>query len=90
MDYQQSEVQAPKRREYSLLSMLLSALFVVTLAVAVFVDSDGVLEYFQLVSGSPLPTLEMGAFISAACAVPFLMMGMSISADMHRLHARHG
>ena len=89
MDHRQSEVQTTKRHEYSLLSVLLSTLFVITLAVAVFVDSDGVLEYFQLVSGSPLSTLEMGAIISAVSAVPFLMMGMSISADMHRKHARH-
>jgi hypothetical protein len=83
MDYQPSEVQTMKRREYSLRSVLLIALFVITFMVAVFIDLDGALEYLKLVAGSPRDTMEMGAIITAASAIPFLMMGMSISADMH-------
>jgi hypothetical protein len=89
MDYQPSEIQTMKRREYSLRSVLLIALFVITFMVAVFIDLDGVLEYLKLVAGSPRDTVEMGAIITAASAVPFLMMGMSMSADMHRKQAGH-
>src|SRR5665213_1300343 len=83
MDYQPSEIQTMKRREYSLRSVLLIALFVITFMVAVFIDLDGALEYLKLVAMSPRDTVEMGAVITAASAVPFLMMGMSISADIH-------
>ena len=64
--------------------MLFGALFIVTLVIAAFVDLDGVLEYYKLIRGSAPTTLETGAVISMASAVPFLAMGMSISADMHR------
>ena len=82
MDYQQkTEVFTTKRREFGRLSGLLSALFIIAFVVAIFVDLDGVLQYFKLVRGSPLRTLEMGAIITSASAVAFLAMGMSISAD---------
>jgi hypothetical protein len=82
MDYRQkTEVFTTKRREFNRLSMLLGALFLITFVVAVFVGLDGMLEYFKLVRGSPLTTLETGAIITSASAVAFLAMGMSISAD---------
>jgi hypothetical protein len=89
MDYQPSEIQTMKRREYSLRSVLLIALFVITFMVAVFIDLDGALEYLKLVAGSPRDTVERGAIITAASGVPFLMMGRSISADMPRKQAGH-
>jgi hypothetical protein len=89
MDYQPSEVQTMKRREHSLRSVLLIAIFVITFMVAVFIDLDGALEYLKLVAGSTRDTVEMGAIITAASAVPFIAMGMSISADMYRKQAGH-
>ena len=71
---------AIKLRELSLPSMLLGAVFIVALVVAVFIDLAGVLQYFNLVSGLPPTTLEIGAAITAATVVPLLAMGMSISA----------
>ena len=82
MDYQQREVPTTKHREFSRQTVLLGALFIITFVVAVFIDLDGVFEYFNLVTGSPFTTLETGAIITSASAVPFLAMGMSISADM--------
>ena len=82
MDYRQkTEVFTTKRREFGRLSVLLGALFIIAIVVAIFVDLDGVLQYFNLVRGSPLTTLETGAIITSASAVAFLAMGMSISAD---------
>ena len=82
MDYRQkTEVFTTKRRKFGRLSGLLGALFIIAFVVAIFVDLDGVLQYFKLVRGSPLTTLEMGAIITSASAVAFLAMGMSISAD---------
>lgn len=84
MDYQQREVLTTKLRQFSRQSVLLASLLTIALVVAVFVYLDGVLQYSYLVTGSPLTTLEMGAIISSASAVPFLAMGMFISADMDR------
>ena len=88
MDYESRQVPATKRREFSRRSLGLAALFIITAVIAVFVDLDGVLHYFKLLSGSPRMTLEMGAIFSIATAVPFLATGMSISADSYRTN-RH-
>ena len=88
MSYILRKILAATRREFSRRTVLFGALFIVTLVVAFFVDLDGVLEYYRLVTGSPLATLEMGAIISSASAVPFLAMGMSICADMDRKQRR--
>jgi len=61
--------------------MLLGAVFIVALVVAIFIDLAGLMQYFNLVSGLPQTTLEMGAAITAVIVVPLLVMGMSISAD---------
>ncbi len=61
--------------------MLLGAVFIVAFIVAIFIDLAGLLQYFNLVSGLPPTTLEMGAAITAATVVPLLVMGMSISSD---------
>ncbi len=84
MHDQLRKVFTGKRREFGRRSVLFGALFILTLVIAAFVDLDGVLEYYKLMRGSAPATLEMGAVISMASAVPFLAMGMSISADMHR------
>ena len=74
-----------KHREFSHRSQLFIALFVITIVAAVFVDLTGLLEYFNLVSASsPTSIMEIGALISAASAVPFLVMGMSISTDRNK------
>jgi hypothetical protein len=70
--------------ELSLRTLLFGALFIATLGVASYVDLTGLLEYFKVVRGAAAETLETGATISAACAVPFLAMGMSIAADGYR------
>lgn len=84
MHDQLRKVLTATRREFSRRSVLFGALFIVTLVVAAFVDLDGVLEYYKLIRGSAPTTLEMGAIVSMASAVPFLAMGMSISADRSR------
>jgi hypothetical protein len=69
----------------SIRSMLLAGIFVITVLGAVFVDVDALLEYFELIVGSPANALEMGAIVTVAATVPFLAMGMSIADDeMHR------
>jgi hypothetical protein len=62
-------------------SVLLIYLFVISFAVAVLIDLAALLQSLNLVRGSWRTTLETGAAISAAIIVPFLAMGMSISAD---------
>ena len=74
---------AIKRREFSLQSMLFGAVFIVALGAAIILDLAGVLQYFGLFSGLPPTTSEIGAAITAATIVPFLLMGMSISADIN-------
>ena len=84
MDHQQRENLATKGRRSSLRSVLFGALFIIAFVLAVFVDIIGVLQYFNLISGWPLTTLEMGAGITSANVVPLLLMGMSISLDMNQ------
>jgi hypothetical protein len=84
MDYRQKEVSAEKRHEFSRKSLLLGAVFIATFVVAAFVDLDALLRYYHIISGSAGTPMEMGAAISMISAVPFLAMGMSISADGHR------
>ena len=66
---------------FSRRSVLLASLFVITFIGAVVVDLAALLEALNLVKGSWQETLEIGAAASAAVTVPFLAMGMSISAD---------
>lgn len=68
-----------KRREFSRLFVLLYALFIITLVAAVFVGLVAVLQYSNLVSGSPLTTLEIMASIVGVSIVPLLAMGMAAS-----------
>ena len=75
---------AIKPHEFSHQSLLLAAVFIVALVVAFIIVLAEVLQYFGLVSGLPPTTLEIGASILALTAVPFLLMGMSISEDMNR------
>lgn len=74
-----------RRREYTVRSMLLIAVFTITFVAAVFVDLAGLLQYGGLVSGLPSTILETGALITAASIFPLLVMGMSISADKYRI-----
>ena len=62
-------------------SVLLISPFVIAFSVAIVVDLAALLESLNLLRGSWQTTLETGAAISAAIIVPFLAMGMSISAD---------
>jgi hypothetical protein len=62
------------RHEFSVLSMLLGAVFIITFVVAIFIDLAGFLQYV-----GP----EIGAVITAATIFPFLAMGLSISADLN-------
>ena len=70
-----------KSHEFSRRSVLLIFLFVIAFTVAVVLDLAALLESLNLLRGSWQTTLETGAAISAAIIVPFLAMGMSISAD---------
>jgi hypothetical protein len=71
-----------QRREFSRRTLALGALFIVTAGLAVFVDLDAVMHYFHIVGRMSPITLETGAIISLASAIPFLAMGMSIAKDM--------
>lgn len=66
---------------FSRRSVLLISLFIIAFAAAAVVDLAALLEALSLVKGSWQDTLEIGAAASAAIAIPFLVMGMSISAD---------
>jgi hypothetical protein len=77
----QYNILSPKRYGFSLRSLLIGAVFIITLAVAVVIDVDAVLEYFSIISGSANSALEFGGIITGACAVPLLAMGMSIADD---------
>jgi len=89
MNHQQRTAFASWRRDFSLRTLIFGAACIAALVVACFVDLDAVLSYFKVIGhGSPMMTLETGAFISIACAVPFLAMGMSISADSYRAERR--
>jgi len=65
-------------------TLILGAVFIASCIVAACVDTDALLEYYKVIAGSAQPTLETAAAISMACGVPFLAMGMSISADSYR------
>ena len=85
MDTQRNSQQKeafPKRGEFSRRSVAFGALFIVTAVVAVFVDLVAVMHYFNIIGRMSPITLETGAIISLASAIPFLAMGMSISDDM--------
>ena len=69
------------RQGFSRRSVLLISLFVIAFAAAVVVDLAALLEALNLVKGSWQDTLATGVAASAAITVPFLAMGMSISAD---------
>jgi hypothetical protein len=78
-------VFSPKRHGFSRKSLLVGAVFILTLTAAVFIDVDALLEYFRVISGSPGSALELGAIVTAASAAPLLAMGMCIADDeLHR------
>lgn len=68
-------------RGFSRRSALLISLFVIAFTAAVVLDLAALLEALNLMKGSWQGALETWAAGSAAVAVPFLAMGMSISAD---------
>ncbi len=70
-----------KDHGFSRLSVALISLFAIGFGVAVVVDLTALLQSLNLVRGSWQMTLETGTAVSAAIIVPFLAMGMSISAD---------
>jgi hypothetical protein len=88
VDYRQKNIFTLTRREFSRRSALCGVAFIVALFAAAFVDTDAVLRYFKLIGGAPAMTLETGAIISIASAIPFLAMGMSISVDSYRAERR--
>lgn len=73
---------AMARREFGRQTLLLGALFIVTLTVGIFVGTDGLLEHFKVIAGRPVTTLEAGAIIFLLSAVALLAMGMSVSAEV--------
>jgi len=71
------------RREFSRRTLGFGMLFILTGAAALFVDVDALMHYFSIIGRMSPMTLESGAIISLASAIPFLATGMSISADEH-------
>ena len=84
MNYRLKQILTTRHREFSRKSLQLGGLLIVMLVVAAFVDLDAMLRYFKFIGGSARTTLETGAIISLATAIPFLAMGMSISDDVRR------
>jgi len=84
MDYRQRNGFLSLRHEFSRRSLLWGALFILAIVVGTFVDVDALLDYLKVLHGSASETVEFGAVLFAASAVPFLAMGMSISADSRR------
>jgi hypothetical protein len=84
MDKRQ-DIFSPGHHGFSRKSLLLGAVFIVTLAAAIFIDADALMEYFKVVGGPANSTLELGGIITAAAIIPLLAMGMCIADDeMHR------
>ena len=85
---------ASRRLGFSLTTLCWCAALVVVAVAASFADLDAVLRYFKVIHGAAPMTLETAAALSLAVAIPFLGMGMSISADSHRAQrerkSRHG
>lgn len=89
MDSQRKNSVAPRRYDFSRRTLVFAVACIAAFAVASLVDLDAVLSYFKVIGhGAPMMTLETAAIASIACAVPFLAMGMSISADSYRAERR--
>jgi len=84
MDYRPRNAFATIFRQFSRRTLAFGAVLIVTVVAASFVDLDALLRYFRVIGGRPFAALETGAIISIACVVPFLAMGMSISADSYK------
>lgn len=84
MVYRQRNGCSSLRHEFSRRTLLWGALFILAIVVGTFVDIDALLDYLKVLHGSASEAVEFGAVIFAASAVPFLAMGMSISADSRR------
>jgi hypothetical protein len=69
---------------FSRRTVLLGLALIASLCVASLVDLTATLEYFKIIRGATIATLETGATISLACAIPFLALGMSIADDGRR------
>jgi len=89
MDSRGRNVAAQWRRDFSRRTLFFGIVCVAAFIIASLVDLDALLSYFKVIrQGAPMLTLETGAIVSMACAVPFLAMGMSISADSHEADRR--
>jgi len=89
MDSQGRNSAARRRHAFSRRTLVFAAACIAAFVVAGFVDLDAVLSYFKVIGhGAPMMTLETAAIISIASAVPFLAMGMSISADSYDVRRR--
>ena len=83
------KVTAHWRRDFSRRTLFFGIACIAAFVIASLVDLDALLSYFKVIGhGLPMMTLEAGAIASVACAVPFLAMGMSISADSYRAERR--
>jgi hypothetical protein len=75
--------------EFTIRSMLFSAVFTIMLVAVVIVDLAALLQFSGLISGLPtniLKTsiLEIGGILTVLTIFPLLAMGMSISIDQNR------
>jgi hypothetical protein len=86
MDSRHRNIFLPRGLNLSRKSLVIGALFGVTLVAAVCVDVDALLEYFRIIAGAPGSALELGGILTTASAAPLLAMGMSIADD--EMHGR--
>lgn len=71
---------AKLHQQFGYQSTLLGAAFCIIFMLGIFFGSDGLLEYFKVIAGRSTMTLETGAILMLASAIPFLAMGMAVRA----------
>jgi hypothetical protein len=81
MREQSRNLFAGAREQLSHSTLLLAALFLISLAAGIFASLDGYLEYFKVIAGRPTMKLETASALFLLTGAAFLAMGMSVSAE---------
>lgn len=78
-----TEATAARTSETSRLTMFFGTVLIIMFVCTVLLDVAGIVQYFSAAKEASL-TMEICSSVTMGLAVPFLAMGMSISADTHR------